>query len=425
MTNTELYKQAQQLMPGGVNSPVRAFKSVGGEPCFIESASGSKLKDVEGREYIDYMLSWGPLPMGHAHPAIVEAVREACGKGLSFGASHAAEITLAEMISENMEHMQMMRMVSSGTEATMSALRLARAATGRNKVIKFNGCYHGHADSFLINAGSGALTHGAPSSPGVTPSAARDTLSAEYNDLDSVAACFENNKGEIACIIVEPVAGNMGLVPPSDGFLQGLRDLCDANAALLIFDEVITGFRVGLAGAAGKYGVKPDLSTLGKIIGGGMPAGVYGGSKDLMEMVSPCGDVYQAGTLSGNPVACAAGIAMLKLLVEQNPYAELDTKCAALCSQMRSNLENAGIKACINQLGSAFTLFFGIEKASTFSEIKDVDTQMYGRYFNAMLERGIYLPPSQYEANFISTAHCDADFTQTLEAQVQAFKEIC
>ncbi len=424
MTSSNLFERAQKVMPGGVNSPVRAFNSVGGEPVFIKSAKGAFLYDKDGNEYIDYMMSWGPLIAGHARAEIIDAVKQACNNGLSFGACHEAEAELAELIITAMPHIEKLRMVSSGTEATMSALRLARAATGKNKVIKFNGCYHGHADSFLINAGSGALTHGTPSSPGVTPGAAADTLSAEYNKLETVEKLFTENPNEIACIIVEPVAGNMGLVLPEEGFLQGLRDLCDANSALLIFDEVITGFRVGFGGAAKIFKVTPDLTTLGKIIGGGMPAGAYGGRKELMEMISPCGAVYQAGTLSGNPVACAAGIATLKYLRDRKPYEELDNRCLLLCAGLSENLANTPLKWCINRLGSAFTIFFGIEKATTFSEVSKVDTALYAKYFNAMLGQKVYLPPAQFEANFISTSHKPEVIVDTIHRQKKALNTI-
>ena len=324
-------------MPGGVNSPVRAFASVGAEPVFIRHASGCRLTDAAGREYLDYMMSWGPLILGHARAEVVDAVREAAGRGLSYGACHEGEIRLAEAIHSAMPHLQMLRLVNSGTEATMSALRLARAATGRDKFIKFRGCYHGHADSFLISAGSGALTHGTPSSPGVTAGAAADTLLADYNDLGSVATCFEAFPREIAAVIVEPVAGNMGLVLPEPGFLQGLRALCDKHEALLIFDEVITGFRVAFGGAAELFGVTPDLTTLGKIIGGGLPMGAYGGRREWMEQISPAGPVYQAGTLSGNPVSCAAGLATLDILKRENPYPALAERTARLAQGLRTN----------------------------------------------------------------------------------------
>ncbi len=420
-SSAELFSQAGNLMPGGVNSPVRAFNAVGAEPVYIEHASGSKLYSVEGREYIDYMMSWGPLILGHANMEITSAITEAAVKGTSFGANHKNEVVLAELISQSMPVVEMLRLVNSGTEATMSALRLARAATGREKVIKFKGCYHGHADSFLISAGSGALTQGSPSSPGVTRGAAGDTMLADYNSIASVKECFELNLGEIAAVIVEPVAGNMGLIPPVEGFLAGLRQECDKYGALLIFDEVITGFRLGLGGAAEMYGVTPDLTTLGKIIGGGLPVGAYGGRRELMEQISPLGQVYQAGTLSGNPLACAAGVRMLEILRRDKPYPELAKMCQALTAIMEENIAEAGIKACINRVGSAFTLFFGVESVTSYDAAMSADTAMFGTYFRGMLERGIYLPPAQYEANFISTAHSIDDFEATLLAQKEVF----
>ncbi len=415
--SSELFKIAETLMPGGVNSPVRAFGAVGAEPVYIDYANGSKLHSCEGKEYVDYMMSWGPLILGHANISITSAITEAAVKGSSFGANHKAEVRLAELITECMPSIEMLRLVNSGTEATMSALRLSRALTGRDKVIKFRGCYHGHSDAFLISAGSGALTHGTPSSPGVTLGAAADTLLAEYNDLASVQECFRLNKDEVAAIIVEPVAGNMGVIPPAEGFLQGLREECDRNGALLIFDEVITGFRLGLGGAAEYYGVTPDLTTLGKIIGGGLPVGAYGGKKELLSQISPCGGVYQAGTLSGNPLACAAGIKMLELLIEHKPYRRLANMCEALTSVMEENIASSGVKACINRVGSAFTVFFGVDAVTGYAEAMSADTEMFGAYFRGMLERGIYLPPAQYEANFISTEHSVEDFEQTLVAQ--------
>ncbi len=411
-------------MPGGVNSPVRAFASVGAEPVFIRHASGCRLTDAAGREYLDYMMSWGPLILGHARAEVVDAVREAAGRGLSYGACHEGEIRLAEAILGAMPHLQMLRLVNSGTEATMSALRLARAATGRDKFIKFRGCYHGHADSFLISAGSGALTHGTPSSPGVTAGAAADTLLADYNDLGSVATCFEAFPREIAAVIVEPVAGNMGLVLPEPGFLQGLRGLCDKHEALLIFDEVITGFRVAFGGAAELFGVTPDLTTLGKIIGGGLPMGAYGGRREWMEQISPAGPVYQAGTLSGNPISCAAGLATLDILKRENPYPVLAERTAKLAQGLRANLQQAGIRATVNQLGSAFTVFFGIDEARSYAQIMDADTGQYARYFRSMLAEGVYLPPAQFEACFLSTAHEENILKQTLQAQKQALQAL-
>ncbi len=422
--SSELFDRAVKLMPGGVNSPVRAFGAVGAEPVYIDHASGSKLYSSEGNEYIDYMMSWGPLILGHANMSITSAITEAAVKGTSFGANHRDEIRLAELITNNMPTIEMLRLVNSGTEATMSALRLARAVTGREKVVKFKGCYHGHSDSFLISAGSGALTYGIPSSPGVTKGAAQDTLLADYNDIESVKKCFESNKGDIAAVIVEPVAGNMGLVPPVEGFLAGIREECDKHGALLIFDEVITGFRLGLGGAAEMFGVEPDITTLGKIIGGGLPVGAYGGKKNLLEQVSPSGGVYQAGTLSGNPLACAAGIKMLEILTEEKPYELLGKMCQALVSIMEENISESGVRACINRVGSAFTVFFGVDSVAGYDDAMAADTEMFAAYFRGMLERGIYIPPAQYEANFLSTAHTIDDLEATLIAQKEVFETL-
>ncbi len=423
-SSSELFEKACKLMPGGVNSPVRAFGAVGGDPIYIDYARGSKLFSVDGREYVDYMMSWGPLILGHGNMEITSAITEAVVAGTSFGANHIGEVKLAELITENMPSIEMLRLVNSGTEATMSALRLARAATSKDKVIKFKGCYHGHSDSFLISAGSGALTHGTPSSPGVTAGSAQDTLLADYNNIESVQECFNLNKDQVAAIIVEPVAGNMGLVLPEEGFLAGLREECDKNGALLIFDEVITGFRLGLGGAAEMFGVTPDLTTLGKIIGGGLPVGAYGGRKELMEQVSPSGGVYQAGTLSGNPLACAAGIRTLEILAKEKPYDELTKMCKALTSLMQENIMESGIKACINSVGSAFTLFFGVDSVTSYDDAMEADTEMFGAYFRGMLERGIYIPPAQYEANFLSTSHSVVDLEATLIAQAEVFETL-
>ncbi|MHA1539466.1 MAG: glutamate-1-semialdehyde 2,1-aminomutase [Alphaproteobacteria bacterium] len=419
-----LYQKACTLMPGGVNSPVRAFLSVESSPPFIVSGKGTKLLDEDGKTYTDYTGAWGPLILGHAHPKVVEAVKNAADKGLSFGACHKNEITLAAQIHEAMPHIEMLRLVSSGTEAAMSAMRLARAATGRDIVIKFEGCYHGHADAFLVGAGSGALTFGTPSSPGVTQNAAQDTVIAEFNSLSSVQACFEKYKDKIACIIVEPVAGNMGVIPPKDGFLKGLRDLCDQSDSLLIFDEVITGFRLGYGGAAEKYKIKPDLTILGKIIGGGMPVGAYGGRKDLMEMISPIGGVYQAGTNSGNPITCAAGIATLDILKEENPYEKLDHLAGKLEKGITENLSDFAQKGTINRIASMSTTFFGTDKIQGLTDTKNCNTKRYARYHQAMFEKGIFLPPSQFEAMFISTAHTENDIDQMLEIQKSVLKKM-
>ncbi|MBN2712362.1 MAG: glutamate-1-semialdehyde 2,1-aminomutase [Planctomycetes bacterium] len=420
----EYFEKASSCMPGGVNSPVRAFKSVKGSPPFILSAKGACMTDVDGRQYTDYVASWGPLILGHAHDAVVAAVQEKVTRGLSFGACHPDEIRLANLIRENMPHIELLRLVNSGTEATMSALRLARAATGRDGVIKFQGCYHGHADSFLIAAGSGALTFGTPSSPGVTAGAAKDTLLASYNDLSSVEKCFAENDGKIACLIVEPVAGNMGVIPPAEGFLKGLRDLCDKHGALLIFDEVITGFRLGLGGASEYFGVKPDLTALGKIIGGGMPVGAFGGRADLMRMMSPEGSVYQAGTLSGNPLACAAGIATIETLMKEDPYERIAALAEKLAEGTLANLKEAGIKATGNRVESMGTIFFGVDSVGNFADAMKSDTELYARYHAAMLGEGVYLAPSQFEASFVSTAHDDEIIEQTLAAQRRALKKL-
>lgn len=403
---------------------MRAFNAVGGEPVFIRRATGSRLYGEDGQEYLDYMMSWGPLILGHAHPRVVEAVRRAAGDGLSYGACHAGEARLAEQIQQAMPHLERLRLVSSGTEAAMSALRLARAATGRDKIIKFRGCYHGHADAFLIQAGSGALTHSCPSSPGVPAGAAADTLLADYNDLASVEAICTANPGAIAAIFVEPVAGNMGLVLPAKGFLTGLRALCDKHGALLVFDEVITGFRVNFGGAAALYHTVPDLTVLGKIIGGGMPLAAYGGRADLMRLISPEGSVYQAGTLSGNPVSCAAGTATLEILREENPYPQLEKQTTRLTEGIRQNLCEAGLDWAVNHCGSLFTIFCAVAPVNDYAAATSADTALYAKYFRAMLAEGIYLPPAQFEACFLSAAHTDADLDHTLETQRKVLKNL-
>jgi len=419
-----LMARALALMPGGVNSPVRSFSAVGGSPPFIKSASGAIVTDEDGQTYIDFLGSWGPLILGHSHPAVVEAVCKAAERGLSFGACHAGEVRLAELIHESMPHVEMLRLVCSGTEGAMSALRLARGATGKNVVIKFEGCYHGHADSFLVGAGSGALTFGTPSSPGVTPGAAGDTLLASYNDVASVERLFDARPGEVACVIVEPVAGNMGVVPPRAGFLLSLRELCDRNGALLIFDEVITGFRVSPGGASLLYSVTPDLVVLGKIIGGGMPVGAYGGRKDLMKQISPDGPVYQAGTLAGNPIATAAGVATLEILANESPYSRLSAMARKMSEGTRANLEATGATGVMNSVASMGTLFFGVGEVGNFGDAKQADTELYSRYHAAMLARGVYLAPSQFEAAFISTAHEEQHISRALDIQREALEEV-
>ncbi len=418
------FAQALRYIPGGVNSPVRAFGSVGGEPVFIRSARGPFLYDADGREYIDFVCSWGPMILGHAPEPVIEAIVEAARRGTSFGAVTEAETELAETLCRLLPGMDKVRLVNSGTEATMSAVRLARGATGRDKIIKFRGCYHGHGDAFLIEAGSGALTHGHPSSPGVTAGAAQDTLLADYNDLSSVDALFETFSGKIAALIVEPVAGNMGVVPPAPEFLAGLRKLCDRHGTLLIFDEIITGFRLGLSGAQGLYGVKPDLTTLGKIIGGGLPLAAYGGRADIMDRLSPLGPVYQAGTLSGNPVATAAGLATLKELEKPGFYEALNAKAERWEKDLRKALAGCSAPWQINRVGSLLTLFFAPEPVKNFASALASDTRRYAAFFGAMLGQGIYLAPSQFEAAFLSAAHDDAVLERAAAAVRQSAERL-
>ncbi|WP_017462565.1 glutamate-1-semialdehyde 2,1-aminomutase [Dyella ginsengisoli] len=419
MTNHELFQRARQLMPGGVNSPVRAFKSVGGEPFFTARADGAYLWDVEGKRYIDYVGSWGPMIAGHNHPAVRDAVERAVRDGLSFGTPCPAEVTMAETIARLVPSMEMVRMVNSGTEATMSAIRLARGATGRSRIVKFEGCYHGHGDSFLVKAGSGALTFGVPTSPGVPKQNADLTLTLPYNDLDAARALFAEHGQDIAALIIEPVAGNMNCILPREGYLGGLRTLCDEHGALLIFDEVMTGFRVALGGAQAHYGVKPDLTTFGKVIGGGMPVGAYGGRRDLMEQVAPAGPIYQAGTLSGNPVAMAAGLAMLGLVQAPGFHDALAVRTRLLCDGLQAVADGAGVAFSTNCVGGMFGLFFSGEKVETFAQATAADTARFNRFFHGMLERGIYLAPSAFEAGFMSSAHSDEDIAATLEAARQ------
>lgn len=421
----ELFAAACQVLPGGVNSPVRAYRSVGLTPRFIQRAEGSSIYDVEGRRYIDYVCSWGPMILGHNHPIIREAVEKAVVDGLSFGAPTPREVEIAQLMVEMVPGLEMVRMVNSGTEAVMSALRLARGATGRDKLIKFEGCYHGHSDCMLVNAGSSALAGGHPSSSGVPVGAAKDTLTAQFNDLASVQALLEANRGEVAAVIVEPVAANMGVVGPAPGFLQGLRELCDQHGTLLIFDEVITGFRLAPGGAQEYFGVKADLVTYGKIIGGGMPVGAYGGSRALMEHVAPCGPVYQAGTLSGNPVAMAAGLAQLRYLHDHpQVYTHINDMGASLAQDMGKLCETSQVPVAINQVGSLLSPFFTPTEVSTFVDAKGSDVGMYARYFGEMLQRGIYLAPAQFEAMFLSDAHSGEDLTATLEAFQQTLEAL-
>ncbi|MET0581928.1 MAG: glutamate-1-semialdehyde 2,1-aminomutase [Pseudoxanthomonas sp.] len=419
-----LFARAQELLPGGVNSPVRAFKSVGGEPFFVQRADGPYLFDVDGNRYIDYVGSWGPMIVGHNHPQVREAVQRSIQDGLSFGAPCPAEVTMAETLTRLVPSCEMVRMVNSGTEATLSAIRLARGATGRMRIVKFEGCYHGHGDSFLVKAGSGMLTLGVPTSPGVPKALADLTLTLSYNDFEGATELFDSLGEEIACVIVEPVVGNANCLPPREGYLQHLRELCSRHGALLIFDEVMTGVRVALGGAQARYGIVPDLTTFGKIIGGGMPVGAYGGRRDLMAQIAPSGPIYQAGTLSGNPVAMAAGLAMLELVQAPGFHDRLGAATAALCDGLEAAAKAAGIAITTNRVGGMFGLFFTSEKVDTYAQAIACDTAAFNRFFHAMLERGVYLAPSAYEAGFMSSAHDDAVIAQTIAAAREAFKAI-
>ena len=420
--SSELFHRAEKVIPGGVNSPVRAFRGVGGDPIFIERAQGAWLFDSDGRRYIDYVGSWGPMIAGHAHPEIISAVKAATDNGLSFGAPTAIEIEMAERVCDLLPSIEMVRMVSSGTEATMSAIRLARGFTGRDKIVKFEGCYHGHGDSLLVKAGSGALTLGVPSSPGIPASLAEHTITLEYNNLDSVHEAFAELGDQIACIIVEPVAGNMNCIPPVEGFLEGLREVCDAHGAVLIFDEVMTGFRVALGGAQTRYGVNPDLTTLGKIIGGGMPVGAFGGKREIMEYIAPTGPVYQAGTLSGNPIAMTAGLKTLEIISAPGFYDTLEAKTTRLVQGLQERADAAGIPFTTSQVGAMFGLFFtDAEKVTSFAQATQCDVEAFKRFFHAMLDEGVYLAPSAYEAGFVSSAHSDDDLDATLQAAEKAF----
>ena len=422
--NEALFARAQLRIPGGVNSPVRAFRAVGGTPAFLERASGAYLWDADGKRYIDYVGSWGPMIAGHTHPAVVEAVQHAASHALSFGAPTEAEIALAEAICRLVPSMELVRLVSSGTEATMTAIRLARGATGRSAIVKFEGCYHGHADSLLVKAGSGALTFGNPSSAGVPAETAAHTAVLDYNDASGVKRFFEKNGAQVAAVIVEPVAGNMNLVLPLPGFLEALRELCTKHGAVLIFDEVMTGFRVAAGGAQARYGIRPDLTTLGKVIGGGLPVGAFGGRREIMEKIAPLGPVYQAGTLSGNPVAVAAGLATLKLVQAQGFYERLEKTTADLIQGLKDEAKAAGAEFSAQSIGSMFGLYFRAAPPQSFAEVMECDKNRFNRFFHAMLERGVYLAPSAYEAGFVSAAHGSAEIDATLVAAREVFRSL-
>lgn len=422
---TVLFSDAKHVIPGGVNSPVRSFSGVGGTPVFIDHALGAYIYDSDGKAYIDYVGSWGPMILGHAHPEVIAAVQHAASKGLSFGAPTEIETLMAARVCQLVPSCDLVRMVSSGTEATMSAIRLARGYTGRDKIVKFEGCYHGHSDSLLVKAGSGALTFGVPSSPGVPASVAADTLTLTYNDSDGVRELFAAIGEQIACIIVEPVAGNMNCIPPEPGFLETLREVCDQYQSVLIFDEVMTGFRVGLHSAQGLYNIKPDLTTLGKIIGGGMPVGAFGGLRKIMECLAPLGPVYQAGTLSGNPVAMAAGLTTLALIDQPGFYEALAAKTEALTTGLTAAAQQAGIAFTTNRVGGMFGLFFtDLPRVSSYAEVMQCDQARFKRFFHAMLDAGVYLAPSAFEAGFVSAAHTAADLDQTISTAAAVFKNL-
>ncbi len=420
-TSQSLFAKAKTIIPGGVNSPVRAFKSVGCDPIFIKQAAGSRITDVDGNEYIDYVGSWGPMILGHCHPKVVEAIQKTAASGASFGAPTEGETELAEMVCGAYPNIEMIRMVSSGTEATMSAIRLARGYTGRDKILKFDGCYHGHADSLLVKAGSGLATFGVPTSPGVPADFAKHTLTATYNDLEEVKQVVAANKGELACIILEPIAGNMGCVPPVAGFLEGLRTICDAEGIVLIVDEVMTGFRVAYGGAQERFNVRGDLVCLGKIIGGGLPVGAFGGKREIMQALSPDGGVYQAGTLSGNPLAMSAGIATLQLLQEEGFYQKIEEKSLYLEKGLMDAAGKAPLATCFQRVGGMFCTFFQDGPVNSFADAVKSDTEAFGRFFRSMLDSGINLAPSQFEAGFMSVAHSQDDLDQTIEAAAKAF----
>ena len=421
MKNQDLFERAQRRIPAGVNSPVRAFRAVGGTPPFFERASGAHLWDAEGRRYIDYLGSWGPMVLGHTHPAVVEAVQEAASRALSFGAPTQAEIELAELLCRLVPTIEMVRLVSSGTEATMTAIRLARGFTGRSLIVKFEGCYHGHADALLVKAGSGALTFGNPSSAGVPADTASHTLVLDFNAVDQIKSVFEKQGKSIAAVIVEPVAGNMNLVLPAPGFLETLREECTRHGAVLILDEVMTGFRVALGGAQARFGIRPDLTTLGKVIGGGLPVGAVGGRREIMEKIAPLGPVYQAGTLSGNPVAVAAGLATLQLIQERNFFENLEATTRALVEGLQRQAKDAGVAFSAQSIGSMFGIYFRPSPPASFAEVMQADKERFNRFFHEMLKRGVYLAPSAYEAGFVSAAHGSAEIEETLAAARAAF----
>ncbi|MDP5272700.1 glutamate-1-semialdehyde 2,1-aminomutase [Chengkuizengella axinellae] len=418
----QAFESAKQHIPGGVNSPVRAFKSVGLTPVYIEKATGSKVIDIDGNEYIDYIGSWGPLILGHTHPEVIEAIKATAEKGTSFGAPTEIETQMAQLVCERVPSIEIVRMVNSGTEATMSALRLARGYTGRNKILKFEGCYHGHADSLLIKAGSGVATLGLPDSPGVPESVAQNTLTVPYNDIESVKLAFEKFGEDIAGVIVEPIAGNMGVVPPLPGFLEGLREMTTQYGSVLIFDEVMTGFRVDIHCAQGRFGVTPDLTCLGKVIGGGLPVGAYGGKREIMEQMAPTGPIYQAGTLSGNPLAMVAGFTTLKLLGEPGVYEQLEEKSAKLEAGLLKNAEEVGIESTINRVGSMVCPFFTEQKVTNYETASSSDLKKFTKYFGNMLDLGVSIAPSQFEGMFVSLAHTDEDIEKTIEANHEALK---
>ncbi len=425
MNAHELFESAKQHIPGGVNSPVRAFAGVGGDPVFIKKAQGAYITDAFDKQYIDYVGSWGPMILGHAHPEVIKTVQQAAENGLSFGAPTEIEIEMANKVCELVPSIELVRMVSSGTEATMSAIRLARGYTGRDKIVKFEGCYHGHADSLLVKAGSGALTLGVPSSPGIPASLAEHTITLEYNNIEQVKQTFAEIGEQIACIIVEPVAGNMNCIPPVDGFLSGLREVCDQYQSVLIFDEVMTGFRTALGCAQSVYQITPDLTTLGKVIGGGMPVGAFGGKREIMEYIAPLGPVYQAGTLSGNPLAMAAGLKTLELISADSFFADLESKAARLLQGLQQAADKAGIDFTTNQVGAMFGLFFTKEdRVTNFKQATACDAERFKKFFHAMLDEGVYLAPSAFEAGFISLAHGDREIEQTISAAEKAFTRL-